>query len=85
MFEPHPMFRPHLPEAEIEEEIENSPLLAMLETEGQRTKDEARATESAPHLMFEITNGNGFSVQADSLNSKRLLPGFLLLDFVTLL
>lgn len=76
MFEPHPMFRPHLPEAEIEEEIENSPLLALLENDGQRMKDEAQTMESTPHLMFEITNNNGFSVQADSLNSKRLLRGF---------
>lgn len=79
------MFRPHLPEAEIEEEIENSPLLAMLETEGQRIKDEAQTMESTPHLMFEITNSSGFSVQADSLNSKISPSGFLTLDFLTAL
>ncbi len=64
------MFRPHLPEAEVEEEIENSPLLAMFETEEQRMKDEAQKKKNAPHLMFEITSDDGFRVQADSLNSK---------------
>lgn len=72
MFEPHPMFRPHLPEAEMEEEIENSPLLALLETEEQRLKEEAHQRKNAPHLMFEITSSDGFHVRSDSLNSKKV-------------
>ena len=62
--------RPRLPEAEAEEEIEESPLVARFQLEQQeQSLGRHSVKKDTPHLVFDITSDDGFHFQSDSLNS----------------
>ena len=72
----HPLIHPtkqsaFLPEAEQEEEVIDSPRLALMMEEEERKARENRKKDS-PYLMFEITSDDGFKCQSESYEGKLL-------------
>ena len=66
-----------LPQPEIEEEVVESPLLAMFEHEEKQRKQETLGKKNAPHLLFEITSDDGLHIQADSWDGRSFLAQLL--------
>lgn len=54
-----------LPEPEVEEEVEDSPLLAAMLEKEERKRAEGRKKDT-PYLVFQITSDDGFRCQAES-------------------
>ena len=58
----------------VDDDMEDSPLLAMFKMEERRHQQTGGAGASvkkdAPHLSFEITSDDGFHVESDSLTSS---------------
>jgi hypothetical protein len=56
---------------EADDEVRDSPLLAMFRMEEKRRQNGNLSVErDVPHLVFEITSDDGFSIQADSFKSE---------------
>jgi hypothetical protein len=67
---------------DADDEIRDSPLLAMFRMEERRQQNGSLSVErDVPHLVFEITSDDGFSVQADSFKSEFHLVQVLLTFF----
>ena len=58
----------------MDDDTEDSPLLAMFKMEEKRHQQSAGASvkKDVPHLNFEITSDDGFHVESDSLTSNCL-------------
>lgn len=67
LFHPPSSLNPVLPQPEVEEEVEDSPLLTMFEQEERQRNEKLHENNDKPYLQFEITSDDGFHTRSDSL------------------
>ncbi|KAK6172193.1 hypothetical protein SNE40_015908 [Patella caerulea] len=56
-----------LPQAEVEEEVTDSPMLSILEHDDRIKRQDSINTKNMSRLVFEITSDDGFSCQSNSM------------------